>query len=247
MTSTNQPEPKIASREEWLRARKALFLKEKEMTHQLDALRLERRNLPWVRIDTPYVFDAPGGTKSLSDLFEGRSQLAVYHFMLSPDSDHICPGCSFLSDHTDAARQHFEHADLSFVAVSRAKLSQIEAVKQRMGWKFNWVSSFANTFSYEFGASFTEDDIANGRAIYNYGTPIKGSQDMHGTSIFAKDAAGVVYHTYSTFARGDENFVGAFSWLDVVPKGRNEQGTMSWVRLHDEYDKRDNTDKDCCS
>ena len=237
---------KIVSRQDWFDARKALLAKEKELTHLRDAVSAERRKLPWERIETPYVFDASDGRKSLSDLFEGRSQLAVYHFMLTPGSDHICPGCSFLSDHVDAARQHFEEADLSFVAISRAKLSRIEEVQRRMGWRFNWVSSVANNFNYDFGVSFTKDDIAAGRALYNYGTPIERAEDMHGTSIFAKDAAGAVYHTYSTFARGDEAFLGAFSWLDLVPKGRNEQGTMSWVRLHDEYQRRHDAEQDCC-
>jgi predicted dithiol-disulfide oxidoreductase (DUF899 family) len=227
--------PTVVSREDWLAARKALLAKERAMTHALDDLRAERRALPWVRVEKDYVFQAPEGEKRLADLFRGRSQFAVYHYMLAPGSDHICAGCSFIADHIDAARQHFEHADLAFAAISRAPLSQIEQVRRRMGWTFPWLSSHGSDFNYDFGVSFRKEDIAAGRAIYNYGTPIKSSEDMHGTSIFAKDATGEVFHTYSTYHRGDEVLMGAFAWLDLTPKGRNENGTMSWLKLHDEY------------
>ncbi len=229
--------PAVVTREEWLRARKALLEKERAMTHQLDALRAERRRLPWVRLDKPCVFEGTGGTCTLSDLFDGRSQLAIYHFMLTPGSDHICDGCSFVMDHLDAARQHFEHADLAFAAVSRAPVARIEEVRQRMGWTFRWVSSGDTDFNYDFGVSFREADRAAGRATYNYGlTPIRTSPDMFGVSIFTRDDAGDIFHTYSTYHRGVELLVGAFNWLDLVPKGRNEDaGTMHWVRLHDEY------------
>ncbi len=238
MAKAKKLTPIVATREEWLAARQALFAKEKALTHALDELRAERRTLPWVKVDKPYLFDAPAGKRTLSDLFQGRSQLAVYHFMMAPGSEHLCPGCSFISDHVDGARMHFEHADLSFVAVSRAPLSQILAAKKRMGWTFDWVSSAGTDFNYDFGVSFKKDDIVAGRALYNFGSqPIEKSEDMHGTSIFAKDADGAVYHTYSTYARGDEVMLGAFAWLDLTPKGRNETGgTMSWVRRHDEYD-----------
>lgn len=227
----------IATREEWLTARKALLAREREMTHALDALRAERRALPWVKIDKPYVFKGPTGACSLLDLFGKRSQLAVYHFMLTPGSDHLCKGCSFIADHIDAARQHFENADLAFAAISRALLARIEEVRRRMGWSFPWVSSHGSDFNFDFGVSFTKEDIAAGRAIYNYGTVIKNSEDMHGTSIFTRDAAGDIFHTYSTYHRGDEMLMGAFMWLDLAPKGRNEaDGTMSWIKLHDEYE-----------
>jgi predicted dithiol-disulfide oxidoreductase (DUF899 family) len=242
--------PRIASHEDWLAARKALLAREKELTHLRDAVSAARRELPWEKVEKDYVFDTPTGKKTLSDLFEGRSQLAVYHFMLTPGSDHICPGCSFLSDHTDAARQHFEHADLSFVAISRVPLDHIERVKKRMGWRFPWVSSAGTTFNFDYGVSFTDEQIADGKASYNYGTvPNEGphaSSDLHGTSIFAKDAAGNVYHTYSSYARGNELLAGAFIWLDLTPKGRNENGTMSWVKLHDEYDAGPESVHDCC-
>ncbi|MHA3791024.1 DUF899 domain-containing protein [Sphingomonas sp. YL-JM2C] len=228
----------IVSREEWLTARKALFDKEREITHALDALRAERRALPWVRIDQPYVFEGPQGSYTLDDLFGDRSQLAVYHFMLTPGSDHICPGCSFTMDHADAARRHFEQADLAFAAVSRAPVAQIEAAKKRLGWTFPWVSSGEDgRFAYDFDVSFTAEDREAGRALYNYGhMHIQRSADMFGLSVFAKDEAGDVFHSYSTYHRGTELLMGAFNWLDLTPKGRNETGgTMSWVRLHDQY------------
>ncbi|MET4684506.1 DUF899 domain-containing protein [Brevundimonas faecalis] len=227
----------ILSREDWLTARKALFEKELAMTHALDALRAERRELPWVRVDKDYVFQGPEGSRALSDLFDGRSQLAVYHFMLAPGSDHLCPGCSFTMDHVDAARRHFEHADLSFVAVSRAPIEQIEAARARMGWAFRWLSSGDGDFNHDFGVSFTAEDREAGRASYNYGhILISRSSDMFGVSVFVKDEHGDVFHTYSTYHRGTELLMGAFNWLDLTPKGRNETGgTMSWVRLQDEY------------
>jgi predicted dithiol-disulfide oxidoreductase (DUF899 family) len=226
----------IVSRDEWLDARTALLAEERAITHALDELRAERRQLPWVKIDKPYVFEGSDGQCTLGDLFRGRSQLAIYHFMLTPGSDHICRGCSFIADHVDAARQHFEHADLSFAAVSRVPLQRIEEVKHRMGWTFPWVSSDGSDFNFDFGVSFTPEDLAAGRAIYNYGTVIRNSPDMFGTSIFVKDDHDSIFHSYSTYHRGAELLMGALNWLDLVPKGRNESaGTMSWVRLHDEY------------
>lgn len=226
----------VVSREDWLAARKAFFEKERAMTHQLDALRTERRQLPWVKVDKRHVFDGPEGECTLGDLFGDRSQLAVYHFMLTPGSEHICPGCSFTMDHVDAARQHFEHADLSFAAVSRAPIQRIEEVRKRMGWTFPWVSSGDRDFNYDFVVSFTPEDRAAGRALYNYGlTPIRNAPEMFGVSIFARDGKGDIFHTYSTYHRGTELLMGAFNWLDLAPKGRNENGTMSWLKLHDEY------------
>jgi predicted dithiol-disulfide oxidoreductase (DUF899 family) len=230
--------PTIATRAAWLEARKALFEKERAMTHQLEALHAERRRLPWVRIDKAYTFQGPEGTVGLDDLFGRQPQLAIYHFMLTPGSHHVCPGCSLLMDHLDAARRHFEHADLAFAAVSRAPIERIEEVRQRMGWNFRWVSSGESDFNYDFGVSFTEAERAAGRASYNYGlASISRSPDMFGVSIFAKDDDGNIFHTYSTYHRGVELLAGALNWLDLAPKGRNEgDGTMSWVRLHDEYE-----------
>jgi predicted dithiol-disulfide oxidoreductase (DUF899 family) len=228
---------KIVTREEWLAARRALLIRERAHTHERDQLSAARRALPWVKLDKPYVFAAPAGNMTLAELFDGRSQLAVYHFMLTPGSDHICDGCAFLADHVDAARGHFENADLSFAAISRAPLAQIEKVRRRMGWRFTWVSSHGGDFNHDFGVSFTYDQIARGATDYNYGTTPYASADLPGTSVFVKDDAGAVFHTYSTYARGGELLLGAFNWLDLTPKGRNETGTMSWVRLHDEYEQ----------
>jgi predicted dithiol-disulfide oxidoreductase (DUF899 family) len=227
----------VVSREEWLRARKQLQEKERAMTHALDALRAERRQLPWVRLEKRYVFRGLEGEVTLGDLFRGRSQLAVYHFMLTPGSSHLCTGCSYTADHVDVARQHFEHADLSFAAVSRAPIEQIQGVKKRMGWDFSWVSSFESDFNYDFGVSFTEEERAAGRAFYNFGvTQIRTSPDMFGVSVFVQGEGDAIFHSYSTYHRGTELLMGAMNWLDLAPKGRNEtEGTMSWVRLHDEY------------
>lgn len=247
MATSTLSQPKVVSRDEWLTARTALLAKEKAMTRALDALRAERRRLPWVAVEKPYMFEGPQGTCTLADLFGGRGQLAIYHFMLTPRSDHICKGCSFIADHIDAARQHFEHADLSFAAISRAPLARIEQVRRRLGWTFPWVSSHGTDFNFDFGVSFTKEDLAAGHAIYNYGTPIKSSEDMFGASIFARSESGEIFHTYSTYHRGAELLMGAFNWLDLAPKGRNEvDGVKSWVRLHDEYKAGDKHKDDCC-
>lgn len=237
---------RIVSRQEWLEARKAHLANERALTHARDKLSAERRALPWVRVETPYSFDTPSGRKTLAELFDGRSQLYVYHFMLTPGSDHLCSGCSFLADHFDGARRHFEHADLTLVAISRAPLAQILPVKRRMGWTFDWVSSEGTSFNYDYGASFTPEQVAAKSTGYNYGTTPYASEDIHGSSVFAMNEAGEVFHTYSTYARGDEAMAGAFSFLDLVPKGRNEEGTMSWVRLHDEYEDDGRRAKAAC-
>ena len=227
----------VVSRDEWLAARKALLAHELEMTRKLDELRAERRSLPWVRIEKDYVFEGPDGPRRLSDMFGNRSQLAVYHFMLTPGSDNICPGCSYTMDHVDAARQHFEQADLAFAAISRAPIARIEAVKKRLGWTFPWVSSGNSDFNYDFAVSFTEEERASGSAFYNFGkTRIEKASDMFGVSIFVRDDKGGIFHTYSTYHRGTELLMGAFNWLDLTPKGRNETGgIMSWVKLYDTY------------
>jgi len=239
--------PKLAAREKWLSARRELLVREKELTHQLDAVRAARRQLPWVEVNKSYVFEGMDGKRTLAELFDGRGQLAVYHFMLTPGSEHICNGCALVCDHVDAARQHFEQADLSFAAVSRASIAQIAAVKRRMGWTFEWVSSHGSDFNHDFGVSFTEAQIAAGKPLYNFGTSPYLEPDLPGVSIFARDDAGRLYHTYSTYTRGLELLAGAFNWLDLTPKGRNEVGgIMSWVRLHDEYETRPMDKHDCC-
>jgi predicted dithiol-disulfide oxidoreductase (DUF899 family) len=239
-------QPKIVSREEWLEARIEHLRREKELTRARDRLLEERRQLSWVRVEEDYVFETEEGPRRLADLFEGRSQLFVQHFMLTPGSEHICPGCSASADNVDAARRHFEHADLSFVAVSRATLPQILAAKRRMGWTFNWVSSASTSFNYDYGVSFTPEQIAAGTASYNYGSMSSPFEDFHGDSVFARDETGRVYHTYSTYGRGPEGLLTAFAYLDMVPKGRNEaDGIMNWLRLHDEYDHGREADH-CC-
>lgn len=237
---------RIVSREEWLKARIAHLEAEKALTRARDKLLEERRALPWVRIEKNYVFQSPGGDITLGDLFADRSQLLVQHFMLSPGNEHICEGCSFMADHVDAARQHFENADLSFAAVSRATLPEIERAKGRMGWAFDWVSSHDSDFNYDFGVSFTPEQVAAGKPLYNYGTADFLLEDLHGMSVFARDDDGAIYHTYSTYGRGAEQALGAFSFLDMVPKGRNETSIMSWVRLHDEYERSAQHSAHCC-
>jgi predicted dithiol-disulfide oxidoreductase (DUF899 family) len=240
---------RIVTREAWLEERIALLAQEKALTRARDALARQRRALPWVRVEKDYVFDSPHGPARLAELFEGRSQLSVYHFMLAPDDHHICNGCAFLADHVDAARRHFEHADLSFVAVSRAPLAQIEAVRRRMGWRFAWVSSAGTSFNHDYGVSFTAAEVAERRTGYNYGTTDYAAPDLPGTSIFARDPSGAVFHTYSCYTRGGELLLGALNWLDLTPEGRNEVGgIMSWVRLHDEYPAEDGAEAapSCC-
>jgi predicted dithiol-disulfide oxidoreductase (DUF899 family)/catechol 2,3-dioxygenase-like lactoylglutathione lyase family enzyme len=225
----------VVSRAEWLEARKAHLVREKEVIRELDRLRAERRALPWVKVEETYVFDGPDGRRTLGDLFNGRGQLVVQHFMLTPGSGRPCEGCSLMADHVDAARQHFEQADLSFVAISRAPWSEIAPVKSRMGWHFPWLSSNGSDFNYDYGVSFTPEAVASGNVGYNYGTSPYAAEELHGVSVFRRNEAGEIFHTYSTYARGAEYLIGAFHFLDLVPKGRNESGTMDWVRLHDEY------------
>ncbi|WBU62972.1 DUF899 domain-containing protein [Paracoccus aerodenitrificans] len=205
----------VVSQDEWLRARKALLDREVALTHDLDRLRTARRALPWVRVTKDYVFDGAEGKRHLGDLFAGRNQLAIQHFMLSPDSDHLCAGCSFIADHVDAARQHFEQAGLSYAAVSRAPVARIQAVKRRMGWQFAWVSSGDTDFSYDFGVSFHPGDLADGGAEYNYGkAQIQKASDMFGVSIFVRrEGSDEIFHAYSTYGRGPELLMGALNWL----------------------------------
>ena len=229
----------IVSRDEWLAARKQLLNKEKELTRLRDQVSAERRNLPWVKIETNYVFDGPHGKETLADLFDGRSQLVVYHFMFAPGWEEGCRSCSFLADHIDGALVHLAHRDVTLLAVSRAPLSQIEAFKRRMGWRFKWVSSYGNDFNRDYHVSFTTDDIARGKTYYNYAereSPSEG--EAPGTSVFYKDGTGDIFHTYSSYARGGDMLIGAYNYLDLVPKGRDEDGlafTMAWVRHHDRY------------
>lgn len=232
-------EHRVVSPEEWLSKRTALLAAEKEFTRRRDDLSRERRELPWERVETAYVFDAPSGEVTLSDLFGTRSQLIVYHFMFSPEWDEGCPHCSFWADNFNGIDVHLSHRDVSFVATSRASLEKIEAFKKRMGWNFTWVSSAHNDFNYDFNASFTEEQLRTGTAFFNYAVSDPGQPDREGASVFYKGMDGTIYHTYSTYGRGIDMLNGAYHYLDLVPKGRDEDNlefTQAWVRHHDRYD-----------
>jgi predicted dithiol-disulfide oxidoreductase (DUF899 family) len=233
-----QMQHKIVSRSEWLAARKALLAKEKEQTRLRDQLAKERRALPWVKVEKNYVFDTPRGKHSLGDLFEGRSQLLVKHFMLAPGQHEGCVGCSFECDHIDATLQHLDHTDVKFVCIARAPLSEIEAFKRRMGWHFDWVSSYGSDFNDDFNASFTLEEIESGEAEYNYRKGKLPLEDLSGFTVFAKSDIGEIFHTYSVFGRGAEEILGTYMLMDLTPKGRDEgpKGNLTdWVRHHDRY------------
>ncbi|MBL8266520.1 DUF899 domain-containing protein [Steroidobacter sp.] len=231
---------RIGSRAEWLEARKQLLQKEKQLTRLRDELSKERRQLPWVRIDQPYVFEGPRGHRTLADLFDGSSQLMIYHFMFGPEWQAGCPSCSFLADHIDGAAIHLKQRDVKVMAVSRAPYAKIAAFKQRMGWQFDWASSQGSPFNYDFQASHTPQDIANNTAHYNYELLQYPAEETHGISVFYKDAAGEIFHTYSSYARGCEMLVNTYNFLDIAPKGRDEgalEFPMAWVRHHDRYEE----------
>lgn len=239
------------SRDDWIAARKALMKKEKELTRLRDALSAERRALPWVKIDKTYVFETPGGKRTLAELFDGRSQLIVQHFMFAPDWEEGCVGCSFEADHVDAAWMHLQHHDVSYVAVARAPVDKLAAYWKRMGWRLPFASSAASDFNYDFHVSFTEEALANGRVTYNYDEIEPGITDLPGASVFFRDDGGTVFHTYSSFARGNEEVIGAYMLLDITPNGRNEAGPnrdlTDWVRRHDEYEDAAESASCCAS
>ncbi len=228
----------VVSREEWLSARTAFLAKEKEFTRLRDELNRRRRALPWVKVDKPYVFDGPSGKETLAQLFENRSQLVVYHFMFSPAWDEGCLHCSFWADHFDGMSVHLNHRDVTMVVISRAPLAKIEPFKKRMGWKFKWLSSSQTDFNYDYQASFTPKDIESRSAFYNYLRMDPGDADREGLSVFYKDERGAIFHTYSTYARGIDMLNGTYHYLDLVPKGRDEdpQDPQAWVRHHDRYE-----------
>jgi predicted dithiol-disulfide oxidoreductase (DUF899 family) len=229
---TNHP---VVSQERWLAERKKLLAREKELTHLRDQVARERRALPWVRINKAYSFDTPEGKRTLADLFEGRRQLMVQHFMLGAGWEEGCPSCSFMADHTDGMNVHLAHRDVTFVAISRAPLAEIERFRRRMGWKFHWVSSFGNDFNHDFHVSFAEQ--AQGQVYYNYAMQPFECEELPGISVFYKDDAGEVFHTYSTYRRGVEAMMGTYTLVDLTPKGRDEaDGGMHWVRHHDRYE-----------
>lgn len=225
----------IVSQDEWLAARKALLQREKEFTHARDALSAARRALPWVKVEKAYVFDGPDGKETLAELFAGRSQLVVYHFMLGPDWDEGCKSCSFWADNYNGIDVHLAHRDVTLIAVSRAPLAKIEAFKKRMGWSFKWVSSFGNDFNRDFHVSFTPEEL-KGDVYYNYEMGRFPADEAPGVSVFAREGD-AVYHTYSCYARGLDILNGAYNILDLVPKGRDEGGqNMAWLRHHDRYE-----------
>ena len=228
----------VVTREEWTKARIELLKEEKAFTRQRDELSRKRRELPWVAIEKSYSFAGPDGIESLSDLFAGKSQLLIYHFMLGPDWDAGCTSCSFWADNFDGIDIHLAHRDISFLAVSRADYRKIAAYKARMGWRFKWVSSHDSDFNYDFGVSFTDRQKEQNEVEYNYRTGPYFIDELPGVSVFAKNDNGEVFHTYSAYSRGVDLLNGAYNYIDLTPKGRNEEGddkNMGWLRRHDEY------------
>lgn len=227
---------KIVSETEWLKARKKLLAKEKRFTRLQDALNLERHSLPWVKVTKDYLFDGPNGRETLSDLFEGRSQLIVYHFMFAPDNKVGCKHCSLRADGFDGINIHLKHRDTTMIAVSRAPYKKLAAYKKRMGWGFKWVSSGAADFNHDYHVSFTPEEMQREKAFFNYTMQNPGPPDREGHSVFYKDKRGNIFHTYSCYARGNELFNIHYHYLDVTPKGRDENGRGPfWVQRHDEY------------
>ena len=238
-TDTSEANPsKVVSEAEWLVARKDLLTREKELTRLCDEVSRHRRELPWVSVKKQYLFDGPSGQETLTDLFDSRSQLIVYHFMFGPDWEEGCKSCSYLADHFDGANWHLPHRDVSFAVISRAPLPKLEAYKKRMGWRFKWLSSYGNDFNFDYHVSFTKEDKNKNEAYYNYGKGEFISDELPGLSVFYKDDTGEVFHTYSTYGRGLDILVGAYNFLNLVPKGRDEDHfdfSMEWVRRHDQY------------
>lgn len=228
---------RVVSHEEWLADRTALMAREKEFTRLRDELSRQRRELPWEKVTKPYTFDGPRGKETLADLFEGRSQLVVYHFMFHPAWNEGCVGCSFWADNFNGIDIHLAHRDISFLAISRAPLAKLEAYRKRMGWSFKWVSSGESDFNRDFGVSFDAETAKRGEASYNYGTIRGVGEEMPGVSVFYKDESGDIYHTYSAYSRGIDLLNGAYNYIDLTPKGRDEDGRgQYWVRRHDRYE-----------
>ena len=228
----------VVSREEWRKARLELLAAEKEFTRQRDALTRRRRAMPWERVEKPYQVEGPTGTLSLADLFDGRSQLIVYHFMLGPDWEEGCKSCSFWADNFNGIPIHLNHRDVTFTAVSRAPLARIEAYRKRMGWSFPWASSYGSDFNFDYHVSFSPEQIADGKAYSNYEVRPNTVSEQVGISVFYRNERNEVFHTYSCYARGVDMLNGAYHYLDLAPKGRDEDGlefTMAWVRRHDQY------------
>lgn len=239
---TKQADHLVVSREEWLAARKALLVEEKRVTRERDALSAKRRELPWVRVEEDYVFEGPQGKQRLADLFQGRSQLIVHHLMFKPGDTEACPGCSYQADHIEGPLRHLKHHDVMIVAISHAPWKEIAPFKQRMGWGFDWYSSYGTSFNFDYGVTFTPEEIKDGKSGYNYGTSPYPHEELPGMSVFIKDESGQVYHTYSTYSRGLEGPLGAIHYLDITPLGRRDD--PDWLRYHDRYE--DGVTKSCC-
>lgn len=231
----------VASREAWLEARRALMAKEKAHLKQGDLLNAELRALPWVKVEKHYEFEGPSGKLTLSDLFAGRSQLFVKHYMLGPGQQHHCVGCALEVDHLQGILTHLQHHDLSYVAIARAPVEEIETLRKRMGWQFPFVSSLHSDFNYDFNVSYRLEDVKTGKASYNFRETSTSMEDLSGDSVFYKDENGDIYHTYSAFGRGGERFLGIYAFFDVSPNGRAEYGPHhslgDWARLHDTYEQ----------
>jgi len=229
---------KVVSQREWLAARKALLVKEKEFSKTRDELSRLRGELPWTRVEKTYVFEGANGKQALAELFDNRSQLIIYHFMFAPDWNAGCPHCSHWADNFNSIIVHLNQRDVTMIGVSRAPYVKLAAYRKRMGWTFNWVSSFETDFNFDYHVSFTPDEIAAKQATYNFVRQDPGVSEREGVSVFFKDGAGNVFHTYSTYARGIDLLSLDYNCLDLVPKGRDEDGRGPfWVRRHDEYDK----------
>lgn len=240
MTKSPLENHPVVSRTEWLEARQKLLAQEKALTRQHDALAAERRQLPWVKLDKSYEFEGPNGTETLAQLFGGRSQLFIYHFMFGPDWDEGCRSCSMIADHIDASALHLAHHDVTLLLVSRAPYAKLAEFQRRMGWKFKWLSSHKNNFNQDFGVTFTEAQVASQQPLYNYGSVPPFADEVGGGSVFFKGGAGEVFHTYSSYGRGMEPLLLPYFYLDLTPKGRSEEGLpypSAWFRHHDRYDR----------
>ena len=245
MPTAEAVDHKVVSRQDWVQARRALLAREKEFTHAREEMAEKLRELPWEKVEKEYVFEGEHGKATLSDLFAGRSQLIVYHFMFGPEWTEGCPGCSFTADHIDGPNQHLSHHDVTLMCVSHAPYSTLAAYKKRMSWHFPWVSSQDSDFNYDYGVSFTKEQIGNGELPYNYTLITEKryqSEELPGISVFYRDASGQIFHTYSTYARGLDRIIGANHFLDLTPKGRNERAPdgkmVGWVKRHDQYESR---------
>ena len=242
----------VVSRERWIVERKALLEREKELTRLSDQVARERRALPWVRVDKHYVFETPEGPRGLADLFEGRRQLLVQHFMFAPGWEQGCKSCSYMADHNDGANLHLAQRDVTLLAISRAPLADIESFRRRMGWQFRWVSSLGSDFNHDFGVSFTPEEREKraGKVYYNFALTAFQQEEAPGISVFYKNDTGEVFHAYSTYGRGVEVMMGTYKLLDLTPRGRAEAElsyTMEWVRHHDRYEKLTPASGSCCA